>query len=125
LQVLRDATEEGVGVDSAIECSGSEAALNLCVEAVRNRGTVAQVGLHVKRASVDPALWALKDITVEATWCYPVTMWPRVISLIESGKLPVEKIITGHIRADDVVEKGFRTLLDPRGHQMKILVGVD
>ena len=49
-QILRDATEEGVGVDSAIECSGNEAALNTCVEAVRNRGTVAQVGLHVKRA---------------------------------------------------------------------------
>ena len=125
LQILRDATEEGVGVDSAIECSGIEAALNLCVEAIRNRGTVAQVGLHVKRASVDPARWALKDITVEATWCYPVTMWPRVISLIESGKLPVEKIITGRIKAEQVVEKGFRTLLDPRGDQLKILVGVN
>lgn len=124
LKIVRDATEEGVGVDSAIECSGNEAALNMCVDAVRNRGTVAQVGLHVKRASVDPALWALKDITVEATWCYPVTMWPRVIGLIESGKLPVEKIITGHIRAEDVVEKGFKTLLDPRGDQMKILVSV-
>jgi len=125
LQILRDATEEGVGVDSAIECSGNEAALNMCVEAVRNRGTVAQVGLHVKRASVDPALWALKDITVEATWCYPVTMWPRVISLIQSGKLPVEKIISGHIRAEDVVEQGFRRLLDPRGDQMKILVNLN
>ena len=80
-------------------------ALNTCVEAVRNRGTVAQVGLHVRRASVDPALWAMKDITVEATWCYPITMWPRVIALIESGKLPVERIITGRIKADDVVEK--------------------
>jgi hypothetical protein len=38
--------------------------------------------------------------------------------------LPVEKIVTGHIRADDVVEKGFRRLLDPRGDQMKILVNV-
>src|SRR6185436_3249117 len=35
-QILRDATEEGVGVDSAIECSGNEAALNMCTEAVRN-----------------------------------------------------------------------------------------
>jgi (R,R)-butanediol dehydrogenase/meso-butanediol dehydrogenase/diacetyl reductase len=122
---VRDATEEGVGVDSAIECSGNEAALNMCVEAVRNRGTVAQVGLHVKRASVDPALWALKDITLEATWCYPVTMWPRVISLIESGKLPVEKIITGQIAAEEIVDKGFRTLLDPSGDQMKILVAVN
>jgi (R,R)-butanediol dehydrogenase/meso-butanediol dehydrogenase/diacetyl reductase len=124
LQVIRDATEEGVGVDAAIEAVGNEAALNLCVEAVRNRGTVVQLGLHVKRASIDAALWAMKDITVEGIWCYPITIWPRVISLIESGKLPVEKIVTARIGADDVVDKGFRTLLDPSGKQMKILVKV-
>src|SRR5215471_6578269 len=104
--MLREETEEGVGVDSAIECSGTEAGLNTCCEAVRNHGTVAQVGLHVKKASVDPALWALKDITVEATWCYPVTMWPRIIGLVQAGKLPISKIIDGRIRAEDVVAKG-------------------
>ena len=66
----------------------------------------------------------MKDITVEATWCYPVTIWPRVISLIESGKLPAEKIITGRIGPNDVVEKGFKTLLDPLGTQMKVMVTV-
>jgi (R,R)-butanediol dehydrogenase/meso-butanediol dehydrogenase/diacetyl reductase len=124
VEVIRDATDEGVGVDSAIEAVGNEAALNLCVDAVRNRGTVVQLGLHVKRASIDAALWAMKDITAEGIWCYPITIWPRVISLIESGKLPVEKIVTARIGADDVVDKGFRTLLDPSGKQMKILVKV-
>ena len=84
---IRDNTEEGVGVDSAIECSGIEAALNTCVEAVRSRGVVVQTGLHVKKAVVDPALWAYKDITIEATWCYEITMWSRVIRMISSGKL--------------------------------------
>jgi (R,R)-butanediol dehydrogenase/meso-butanediol dehydrogenase/diacetyl reductase len=124
LQVIRDATEEGVGVDAAIEAVGNEAALNLCVDAVRNRGTVVQLGLHVKRATIDAALVAMKDITLEGIWCYPITIWPRVIGLIESGKLPVEKIVTARIGADDVVDKGFRTLLDPSGKQMKILVRV-
>jgi (R,R)-butanediol dehydrogenase/meso-butanediol dehydrogenase/diacetyl reductase len=124
VEMLREETEEGVGVDSAIECSGSEAGLNTCCEAVRNRGTVAQVGLHVKKASVDPALWAMKDITVEATWCYPVTMWPRIIGMVERGVYPVHKVITAQIKADDVVDKGFKTLLDPAGNQMKVLVKV-
>ena len=60
VELLREQTEEGVGVDSAIECSGIEAGLNTCVEAVRNHGTVVQTGLHVKKALVDPALWALR-----------------------------------------------------------------
>jgi len=119
---IRENTEEGVGVDAAIECSGIEAALNTCVDAVRNHGTVVQTGLHVKKAMVDPALWALKDITIEATWCYEVTMWPRVIRMISSGKLPVEKIITGRIEPEAIVEKGFRSLLNPSGEEMKVMV---
>jgi (R,R)-butanediol dehydrogenase / meso-butanediol dehydrogenase / diacetyl reductase len=122
---LREQTEEGVGVDSAIECSGTEAGLNTCCEAVRNRGTVAQVGLHVKRALVDPALWALKDITLEATWCYHITMWPRIIGMVERGVYPIERIITSDIKADDVVERGFKALLDPAGKEMKVLVSVN
>jgi (R,R)-butanediol dehydrogenase/meso-butanediol dehydrogenase/diacetyl reductase len=119
---IRSNTEEGVGVDSAIECSGIEAALNTCVEAVRNHGTVVQTGLHVKKALVDPAQWALKDITIEATWCYEVTMWPRVIRMISSGRLPVEKIITGRIAPEAIVDKGFRSLLNPSGQEMKVMV---
>lgn len=119
---IRANTEEGVGVDSAIECSGIEAALNTCVEAVRNHGTVVQTGLHVKKALVNPALWALKDITIEATWCYEVTMWPRVIRMISSGRLPVEKIITARIEPDAIVDRGFRSLLDPSGREMKVMV---
>jgi (R,R)-butanediol dehydrogenase / meso-butanediol dehydrogenase / diacetyl reductase len=121
---LREQTEEGVGVDCAIECSGSEAGLNTCCEAVRNHGTVAQVGLHVKKALVDPALWALKDITVEATWCYHVTMWPRIIAMVERGAYPIDRIVTSQIRADDVVERGFKPLLDPAGNEMKVLVSM-
>ena len=100
-------TEENVGVDVAIECVGNENALNTCVEAVRRRGVVVQAGLHVGKASTDPMLWALKDITIEATWCYPITMWPRIIGLVESGKLPISKIIDGRIRAEDVVVEGL------------------
>ena len=112
---IRENTEEGVGVDAAIECSGVELALNTCVEAVRNHGTVVQTGLHVKKALVDPALWALKDITIEATWCYEVTMWPRVIRMISSGKLPVEKIITGRIQPEADRREGLPLAAEPGG----------
>lgn len=119
---VKEQTEENVGVDVAIECVGNESALNTCVEAVRRRGVVVQAGLHVGKASTDPMLWALKDITIEATWCYPITMWPRIIGLVESGKLPIAKIIDGRIRAEDVVSKGFDVLTAPSNDKLKILV---
>lgn len=121
-EVVRDLTDEGVGVDVALECVGLEASLNACVDAVRRQGKVVQVGLHIKRASIDAMLWALKDITLEATWCYPVQVWPRMARLIASGAFPVEKVITARIDAADVVAKGFEALLDPAGSHLKIVV---
>jgi (R,R)-butanediol dehydrogenase/meso-butanediol dehydrogenase/diacetyl reductase len=122
LKAVADLTEEGVGVDVALECVGLEVSLNTCVEAVRRQGKVVQVGLHMKPASIDAMLWALKDITVEATWCYPTQIWPRIAGMIAAGIFPVEKVITARIDAKDVVEKGFEALLDPAGEHLKILV---
>ncbi len=119
---MRDRTEQGVGVDVALQCVGLETSLNACIGAVRRVGRVVQVGLHIKRASIDAMQWALKDITVEATWCYPVQVWPRVARLIASGDVPVEKVITARIDAADVVSKGFEARLDPSGQHLNILV---
>jgi (R,R)-butanediol dehydrogenase/meso-butanediol dehydrogenase/diacetyl reductase len=122
--VIRDSTEEGVGVDVALECVGLEASLNACAKAVRRQGKVVQTGLHMKPVSIDAMLWALKDISVEATWCYPVQIWPRIIRMVEAGILPLEKIVTANISAENVVEKGFEALLDQAGKHLKILVTV-
>lgn len=122
LKAVAELTEEGVGVDVALECVGLEVSLNTCVQAVRRQGKVVQVGLHMKPASIDAMLWALKDITVEATWCYPTQIWPRIAGMIAAGIFPVEKVITARIDAKDVVEKGFEALLDPAGEHLKILV---
>jgi (R,R)-butanediol dehydrogenase/meso-butanediol dehydrogenase/diacetyl reductase len=121
---IKEHTEDGVGVDAAIECVGLEASLNTCAAAVRRQGRVVQTGLHMKPAAVDAMLWALKDITVEATWCYPVQSWPRIIRMVESGSFPIEKICTGQIKADEVVKQGFDALLDKSVNHMKILVTV-
>jgi (R,R)-butanediol dehydrogenase/meso-butanediol dehydrogenase/diacetyl reductase len=51
-------------------------------------------------------------------------MWPRIIGMVERGVYPVHKVITAQIKAADVVDKGFKTLLDPAGNQMKVLVKV-
>jgi (R,R)-butanediol dehydrogenase/meso-butanediol dehydrogenase/diacetyl reductase len=124
VKFIKENTEEGVGVDVAIECVGLEASLNTCAAAVRRQGKVVQTGLHMKPASIDAMQWALKDITVEATWCYPVQSWPRIIRMVEAGLLPVERICTAQIASDDVVAKGFDALLDGSVNHMKILVAV-
>jgi (R,R)-butanediol dehydrogenase/meso-butanediol dehydrogenase/diacetyl reductase len=120
LDLVRQRTE-GLGVDVAIECAGKEAALNAGVDAVRPQGTVVQTGLHVAPATTFPDRWAAKDITIEGTWCYAVTDWPRVIRLIARGRYPVEQIVTAQLALEDVVVRGFDRLIDPQGDQVKVL----
>jgi (R,R)-butanediol dehydrogenase/meso-butanediol dehydrogenase/diacetyl reductase len=123
LAEIRDRTG-GAGVDVAIECAGKEAALNVGVDAVRPQGTVVQTGLHVRPASTFPERWAVKDLTIEGTWCYAVTDWPRVIRLIAGGRYPVDRIVTAKLPLDDVVTSGFDRLIDPEGDQVKVLASV-
>ena len=46
----------------------------------------------------------------------------RKIQMLESGKLPIAKIIDGRISAEDVVSKGFDVLTAATNDKLKILV---
>lgn len=118
---IKDQTD-GIGADAVIECSGNERALQTAIAAVRSSGHIAQTGLHTKEASILPMVLSEHDITLSGTWCYPVSDFPRIISLIASGRFPVEKVVSAQIAIDDIVEKGFETLLSPTGDQVKVLV---
>ncbi|MFM9878675.1 MAG: zinc-binding dehydrogenase, partial [Rhodoglobus sp.] len=118
---LRDRTG-GIGVDAVIECSGNEIALQTALAAVRASGNISQTGLHTKPAAIDPMVLSERDITLRGTWCYPVTDWPRIISLIGRDRMDVEKVVSAKIDMAEVVEKGFETLLSRTGDQVKVLV---
>ncbi len=118
-------TEGGRGVDVAVECVGHGQALATCIESVRKRGTIVQVGLLTKPAMVDVSALVTKDITLEGSWCYQTTMWPRVIGLVASGKLPVERVISARIGLDEAIGRGFKTLTTPGTASLKILIATN
>jgi (R,R)-butanediol dehydrogenase/meso-butanediol dehydrogenase/diacetyl reductase len=119
---LRERTG-GLGVDVALECAGNGAALNACVESTRSAGTVSVPGLFTDKATVDPFLWTRNDLNIVGSWTFPVYGFPRIATQIRSGRLPVEKVITGRITGlEDTVPKGFDILTGPDGDQVKVLV---
>ena len=111
--------------DVALECAGNEKALIACIDAVRPRGTISQVGLHVKPAAIDPMRLAERELSIVGTWCYPVQEWPRITAQVASGAFPVEKVITDRIGLADTVTRGFDVLVDPASDHLKILVKPD
>ncbi|MEV7042364.1 2,3-butanediol dehydrogenase [Amycolatopsis sp. NPDC051061] len=122
-EVVRALTD-GVGADVAAECSGSEAGLTAALAGLRSHGTATQVGLHVRPATIDPMAVSQRDLSLVGTWCYPVYDFPRIISLVGTGRFPVERVLTEVIDVDDVVPRGFDRLLDPAGDAQKLLVKV-
>lgn len=117
-----DQTEERVGVDVAIECSGNARALQQCMQLTRAQGTVVVTGNVHGSVSLTPFEWILKGLSIHATLCYPTDMWPRIYKMMASGKFPVEKLIDKVIHGKDIVAEGFQPLLDPQSSTMKILV---
>jgi (R,R)-butanediol dehydrogenase/meso-butanediol dehydrogenase/diacetyl reductase len=117
-----DELTSGIGVDVAVECSGSSPGLATCVTHARRRGSIVQTGLHTKPAALDAMALAARELSLIGSWCYLITDWPRIIRLVASGKYPVAKAITSQILLGDVVTMGFDALVDPRGSQLKVLV---
>ena len=120
-EYLADLTQ-GLGVDVAVECSGSTPGLTTAMNSLRRRGVVVQTGLHTKPATIDAMALSEKDITLVGSWCYLITDWPRIIRLVASGKYPIAKAVTTQIELEDVVPKGFDVLVNPVGDQLKVLV---
>jgi (R,R)-butanediol dehydrogenase/meso-butanediol dehydrogenase/diacetyl reductase len=112
---------DGLGVDVAIECSGHPNGFNSAIHSLRRRGTLAQTGLFVGEASVEPMLWALNDITIVGTWCYWVYGFDRIAAQIAAGDLPVERIVTSGVTLDDAPD-AFARLASGTADEIKVLI---
>ena len=119
-ELLRERTD-GLGVDVAIECSGHPAGFATAISSLRRRGTLAQTGLFVGEASVEPMLWALNDLTIVGTWCYWVYDFDRIAAQIAAGDLPVERVVTGRVDLDGAPE-AFARLASGTADEIKVLI---
>jgi (R,R)-butanediol dehydrogenase/meso-butanediol dehydrogenase/diacetyl reductase len=118
--VLHEETD-GLGVDVAIECSGHPKGFDSAIRSLRRRGTLAQTGLFVGEASVEPMLWALNDLTIVGTWCYWVYDFDRIAAQIAAGDLPVERVITSSVALDGAPD-AFALLASGTADEIKVLV---
>jgi len=112
---------DGLGVDVAIECSGHPAGFTTAISSLRRRGTLAQTGLFVGEASVEPMLWALNDLTIVGTWCYWVYDFDRIAAQIAAGDLPVERVVTSNVTLGDAPD-AFARLASGAADEIKVLI---
>jgi len=117
----------GRGAEYAIEASGVVRAFEDAIDCTAPGGTVVAVGLPrgTARAQVSPAMLVGGDRTVRGSFMGSSVAQrdiPRYIELWRRGKLPVERIVSGHVGLDRINEamdalaagEALRTLVLPQ-----------
>ena len=102
------------GVDFAIEMAGSTRAFETAYRITRRGGTTITAGLPPPAAT-----WAMPSVnlvaeerTIKGSYigtCVPSRDLPRYIELYQRGKLPVNRLMTGRMKLDQINE-GFDLL---------------
>ncbi|GAA3815990.1 2,3-butanediol dehydrogenase [Cellulomonas soli] len=112
---------DGRGADVAFVCAGVQPVLDAMVEAVRARGVVQVVAEFGARPAVDLSRVVLRELDVRGAIGYAGDH-PTAIALVRDGKVDLRPFISARIEAADVVEQGYRVLVEQRDTVVKVLV---
>lgn len=86
---------DGLGVDGVIDAAGISATLKTALDIVRPAGWVTKVGWGKLPYghSLDPLVQ--KNVTLRGSYSHNWPIWERVIRLLDTGALDVQKVIGG------------------------------
>ena len=115
----------GEGADVSFECIGNIHTAPMCVDAIHNVGKAIIVGIFEGPSSFNFFSLSGTDKRVIGTLAYTIDDFARVAKLLASGALKVEPLITGRIKIDDIVAKGFEELVNNKDNNIKILVSTN
>lgn len=111
----------GRGADVSFECTSVQPALDTLFAATRPQGVIVVVSIWGKPASVEMQTLVLKEIDLRGTIAY-VNNHPAVIKLVQEGRVNLRPFITATIGLDELISKGFDTLINHNDSAVKVLV---
>jgi len=118
LKQIRELTN-GIGVDYALDCSGSTAAHRLCIDATRRRGQFAFVGECGDALSIYPSNDMIrKGLTIFGSWHYNLSLYPLIMQVIQNS--PFLDVLVSHVMPMSEVAAAFE--LQKRGEAAKIIL---
>ncbi len=114
---------DGLDADVLIECSGATAALEFGLRGLRAAGRAVVVGMsadsHVK---VPLSFVQRREIELTGTFRYADT-YPAAIAMAASGSVPLDDLVTGHYRLDQVEDALRAGQRDPLAVKPVVLPG--
>lgn len=116
IDALAAVAKQSGGADVALEMAGSIAALETAFALTRRGGVTVTAGLPPPTATLPLSVVRLvaEERTLKGSYigsCVPVRDIPRFIALYRSGLLPVDRLVSGHLKPDEI-NLGFDRLAD-------------
>jgi L-iditol 2-dehydrogenase len=94
VEVIKNLTD-GLGADIVVECSGSPKAIESMPDLLKKMGKICVVGLTGgKMVNLNWDKFAFRVATVVFNLSTFYTSWDKAISLIHSGRIQAEKLVT-------------------------------
>jgi len=111
------------GADIFLDAAGVQATFDGGIASLKNGGTAVLVALFGKPITHNAFDQVVREVTIKGIIAYR-NIFPQVIDLIDSGRMPVEKLVTKKITLDNIVTEGFEVLVS-NPEQVKILIDIN
>jgi alcohol dehydrogenase len=121
---IREAT--GGGLEYAFEMAGSVRAMDLAYKITRRGGTTVTAGLPppTHTFNISQVNLVAEERTVKGSYigtCVPTRDLPRYIELYRRGKLPVDRLMSDHLKLEDI-NLGFDRLHEGKAVRQVVVV---
>ena len=112
----------GEGADHAFDAAGIQETLQTALQATRKSGTVTIISIWEGPVEVNPNDIVLSELNVVGTIAYTPEDFADTITMLRDGTIATDGIVTERIALADIVDGGFRELVEHKDRHVKILV---
>ncbi|KAF2093006.1 GroES-like protein [Rhizodiscina lignyota] len=113
----------GKGVDVVFDCAGVPIALEAGFDALGFGGLFIEVAVWEKPMTIPSLKLLAKHITLKGVFIFNTEDFQEVMQWMAEGRIKgYEKMVTARIGLDDIVDKGFKELVNNKDSHIKILV---
>jgi len=112
---------DGVGADLGFECVGKQETVLLVLDSVRRGGRMVVVGIFEKPVEINLNFCVFFEKEIIGSLGYN-DEFSTVLSYLKDGRLQAEPMITKKIKIDDLLDQGFKELIENSDKNIKIIV---
>ncbi len=112
---------DGLRADASFDCVGNQASFDTAVKTTGRRGVICMAGMAMKPIAVPMlSLWGHeKEITTSTGY---ENEFPAALALMADGRVNVLDMVSDRIKLPDLLEAGYRPLMEDPANHLKVLV---